>query len=202
MSLDTAFLLTIISLLSYIIGAIPIGYLFARFVHGIDIRKAGSGNIGATNAARVLGGTHYFLLIFALDAGKAWLCMHLVKQVAAHALADPAIFIFVPALCLLVGNAYSCFIQFKGGKGVATTIGLLLAIAPGAVVGLFVASWLIVVLSFRWAALASIVAIIVTTIGYWCLPLAVVPGLSYFLIFLIFWLIMRHRDNMRMFKKK
>src|SRR5438105_2150337 len=108
-------------IISYLIGAIPVGYLIARFKGIVDIRKHGSGNIGATNVSRALG-LPYFFLIFLIDAGKAFLT---IWYLAPYATAN---FLYVCAAAVLLGNGCSIFLQGSGGKGVATLFGLLVAL--------------------------------------------------------------------------
>src|SRR5581483_8545951 len=106
----------------YLIGAIPCGYLIARACGINDIRNHGSGNTGATNVGRILG-LKYFFLIFFLDCLKAYA----VLAVLAHYGFEQSDLI-IPALALLVGNAFPLFLRFRGGKGVATSVGILAAI--------------------------------------------------------------------------
>ncbi len=114
--------------LAYIIGSIPTGFLIARLCGISDIRNHGSGTIGATNVARVLG-KKYFILIFAIDVCKAfgWLLFLYAMQL------DHAI-ILIAAGALVLGNIYSLFLSFTGGKGIATSVGVLLALQPMIVV--------------------------------------------------------------------
>lgn len=175
---------------AYLIGAIPTGYLFARFFHGIDIRTKGSGNIGATNVARVLG-VYYFIVIFLTDAGKA--CLFLIG-LQSLSVVQPVL-LLACASALLVGNAYSCFLRFDGGKGVATSVGVLCAIAPYSVLGIFAATWVLVLLCSRWAAFASVTAMLSASIYYWIFYGSLVDPCSYFLGFLIVWFFIRHQRN-------
>jgi len=109
---------------AYLIGSIPTGYLVARFQGIADIRNHGSGNIGATNVARSLG-KGYFFLILLLDAAIAFLLLYFLSKTGAS---QPLL--IIASAALILGNAYSCFLGFKGGKGVATSLGILLALNP------------------------------------------------------------------------
>lgn len=110
--------------IAYLIGSIPTGYLIAR-LHGVaDIRNHGSGNIGATNVARSLG-TGYFFVILLLDASKAFLLLSFLSKAG---MSQP--FLILAGASLLLGNAFSFFLGFKGGKGVATSLGILAALNP------------------------------------------------------------------------
>lgn len=140
----------IIGFLAYIIGAFPTGYLIAQLKGITDIRKHGSGNIGATNIARVLG-KKYFFLIFFLDAGKAYLFITMIKNYF-----DFNYLCFFAGI-LLLGNCYSIFLQGSGGKGIATLCGLLSVLYPQA--SLFLLGiWLITLLFTHTVGIASIVA--------------------------------------------
>ena len=110
-------------LLSYLIGSVPTGFLWAK-ARGIDIRTVGSGNIGATNVMRVLGkGPGITVLL--IDALKGFLPVFLVKE------QGPALQI-VCCLAVIAGHNWTCWLKFKGGKGVATSAGALAAMLPGA----------------------------------------------------------------------
>jgi glycerol-3-phosphate acyltransferase PlsY len=114
----------LLALGGYCIGALPVGAWIARY-HGIqDITKCGSGSSGATNVGRFLG-IHYFFLVFALDVFKAWLFMWLLRCSEYQSLT-----VALSAVGLLSGNSYSMFLRGGGGKGVATSFGILLALMP------------------------------------------------------------------------
>jgi len=147
----------------YLLGSIPTGYLAGR-IRGVDIRAAGSGNIGATNALRVLG----------KPAGIAVLAVDLLKGLAACWLAAPSVdraffqhaqpavgarewLAVVCGVCAILGHNYTCWLRFKGGKGVATTGGVFLALAPAATLAT-VACWIAVAVSTRYVSVASLAA--------------------------------------------
>lgn len=111
-------------ILGYLIGAIPTGYLFAKYIKGIDIRLKGSGNIGATNVSRILG-KKLGALTLLIDAAKSFLWVYLCLL-----LGFPPFFVAIVAYSLLIGNCYSLFLKGKGGKGVSTSLGIYLAISP------------------------------------------------------------------------
>lgn len=147
-------------LLSYLLGAIPSGFLVAK-ARGVDIRKVGSGNIGATNVFRALG-KGPGLLTFACDFLKGLLAV-MVIAAAANRIAGPVGQGSLPYLRLacglgaLVGHSFSVFLGFRGGKGVATGVGLVMGLGP-AVAGIGLGVWLIVFLIGRYVSLASIIA--------------------------------------------
>jgi acyl phosphate:glycerol-3-phosphate acyltransferase len=113
--------------LTYLIGSMPFGLIVARTLCGVDPREGGSRNIGATNVARLCG-TRYGLLTLGLDLLKGY-----VPVVLAMGFSDSTFFLGLTALTALVGHMYSVFLNGKGGKGVATTIGVFLALTPGAI---------------------------------------------------------------------
>jgi acyl phosphate:glycerol-3-phosphate acyltransferase len=114
--------------LTYLIGSMPFGLIVARTLCGVDPREGGSRNIGATNVARLCG-TKYGLLTLGLDLLKGY-----VPVILAMGLSDSTFFLGLTALTALVGHMYSVFLNGKGGKGVATTIGVFLALTPGSLI--------------------------------------------------------------------
>jgi len=180
---------------AYLIGSIPTGYLFAKFFFNKDITQSGSGNIGATNVARVLG-TRYFVLIFLIDSGKAFLTLLFAQKL----ITDSHLFIFSCAFLLLLGNAYSVFLQFRGGKGVATFLGIIAFLLSPIWFSVFVGVWLAILVIFKEAFIASLAAALYVTIGYY-----ISFGLTdtfCFLVFLCVWLLLRHQQNILLFLSK
>lgn len=137
---------------SYLLGSIPFGYLLVRFFRKEDVRKTGSGNIGATNVART-----------SPALGAATLVLDALKGLAATALARhlnpeaPILFMAVAALFAIVGHMFPIWLGWRGGKGVATALGCFLCVAPKAVL-LMVAVFLVVVAVSRYISLGSIIA--------------------------------------------
>lgn len=135
----------------YIAGAVPSGLIIARKAAGIDIREHGSKNIGMTNVWRVLG-AKWGLVTLLADAGKACIAVLIVKAFATAAI--PA----MPELggvAVLLGNFFNCFLGFKGGKGVAASLGVFLALAPVAILIVFV-TFVVIVAVTRYISLGSI----------------------------------------------
>ena len=152
------------TLVGYLLGSIPFGLLIAK-THGIDIRKHGSGNIGATNVLRTLG-KKWGVLVFVLDALKgvlavlvaAWFLGNLTPLGNLH-FSAVGLGIVAGIACIL-GHNYPIWLGFKGGKGVATSCGVLLGLAPLAVsVGLLI--WVAVFYSSRYVSAASIAAAVI-----------------------------------------
>jgi glycerol-3-phosphate acyltransferase PlsY len=163
----------IFALLGYLIGSVNFAVLVAK-KHGVDILKEGSGNPGATNVKRVLGkgpGN----LVFALDALKGFVgagLPHLLLRVGdTPAAADIHFTVCVAGFVgTLLGHCFSCFLKFKGGKGVASTIGGLLVLLPVPIL-IGAAIWGLVFLASRYVSLASIALGVSLPLSCWLLPL-------------------------------
>ena len=143
----------------YISGATPFGYLAGKLTRGIDIRQHGSGNIGATNAIRVLG-KGIGIPVFILDFLKGWLPVWMAKTwmagiPGAKTLVSAAA--VLTGLAAVLGHMFTFWLGFKGGKGVATTGGVLLGIAPLAMLGGLMV-WLGFFYTLRYVSLASMMA--------------------------------------------
>jgi glycerol-3-phosphate acyltransferase PlsY len=137
---------------AYLLGAVPFSYLLVRWKTGLDVRRVGSGNVGATNAMRAAGrGTGAVAL--ALDLAKG-----AVPVLAGRALQVPAVVLAAVAAAAVLGHCYSPFLRFTGGKGVATAAGALGALAPLALL-LALAAFVLVVAWKRYVSLGSIVAV-------------------------------------------
>ncbi len=170
--------------LAYLIGAIPIGFLIARVFGLGDIRGHGSGTIGATNVLRTLGrGPAALTLVgdIVKGAGAVWLGGLLSGGAVAPC-----------AVAAVVGNCWPVFLSFRGGKGVATGFGALLALVPMAVAPAIVV-WLVITASFRYVSLASVLAAL-------CVPLGALmlryPGPSVAASVLVAVIVIaRHREN-------
>ncbi len=146
------FLPYIILLFAYLLGSIPIGLIVGKIFYHKDIRKEGSGNIGATNALRAFG-TSTGLIVLLLDMAKGFIPVML----ATSFLEKGSPFIALTALLVILGHIFPLYLGFKGGKGVATASGAFLALTP---LSLLIAliTFIIVVAVFRYVSLASICA--------------------------------------------
>ncbi|HVR37356.1 MAG TPA: glycerol-3-phosphate 1-O-acyltransferase PlsY [Methylomirabilota bacterium] len=155
----------------YLLGSIPTGYVMAR-AKGVDIRKVGSGNIGATNVMRILG-RPLGILVLLFDAAKGWIACNgvplLVLSMAGGAAGDgePATvnLAITGGIAAILGHNYTCWLRFKGGKGIATSAGVMLGLAPMALLAAL-GIWIVVVVLSRYVSLGSIVAAA-------CLPFSV-----------------------------
>ena len=151
----------ITALAAYLLGSIPTGFLVGK-ARGIDIRTVGSGNIGATNALRILGKPAGIAVLLA-DVLKGWLAVVLVTRGVAAAFGtqtpahetDPHQ--IVAALCAILGHNYTCWLRFKGGKGIATTAGVLMALVPWALV-IILSIWIVLCAVTRIVSVGSIAA--------------------------------------------
>ncbi len=213
------------SVVGYLLGSIPTGYLVGR-AHGIDIREHGSKNMGATNVVRVLGKKPGYL-VFTCDALKGLLAVRLAfwwvgrarldlglntvlssnghiafsdfSQIDAHVAGIVSLCGIIAALACILGHNFPVWLRFKGGKGVATTVGVLLGLMPAAV-GISALVWIATYFTSRYVSLSSLLAAAILPVSVWLLtarhgPLAGPPWLFYFSLLataLIFW---RHRAN-------
>lgn len=139
-------------LVGYLFGSIPFGYLLVRITQGRDIRGAGSGNIGAANVTRTAG-KGLGILTLVLDAGKGFLPVWLAGRVT-EGYATPMV---VAGLAAILGHFFPVWLKFKGGKGVATGVGVFLPICWQAVAGAMVV-WVVTVAATRYVSLGSILA--------------------------------------------
>jgi len=153
------YILTVV--VGYLLGSIPNGFLIAKS-KGVDIRTIGSGNIGATNVFRALG-TPAGVLVLLADALKGWAAVALVARLIgdwAYPSAGPQArewFRILSGLGAVLGHNYTCWLYFKGGKGIATSAGVLVALVPWALL-IILGIWIIVFAVTRYVSLASIAA--------------------------------------------
>jgi len=177
---------------AYLFGSIPWGYLIAK-LHGINIVKKGSGNIGATNIYRTLGFS-YALVVFLLDVLKGLLVM-LVAKFSVNSHYEIAML----ALAVILGHTFSIFLRGKGGKGIATTFGVLLILIGWKVMGVVLLAAICLMLITRYMSLTNLILI-------WIFPsffVFVNPDFAYFalgvgVVLLIYW---EHRDNIERLKE-
>jgi len=144
--------LWLIPIASYLLGSIPFGYLIVKMGSGSDVRGAGSGNIGATNVTRVAGkGAGLATLL--LDVGKGYLAVWLAMRWSHGNIR----WMMAAGVAVVLGHTFSCWLRFRGGKGVATGLGVFLAIAWQAVLATLLV-WLVVVAFWRYVSLGSVVS--------------------------------------------
>jgi acyl phosphate:glycerol-3-phosphate acyltransferase len=141
-----------IPIAAYFLGSIPFGLILAKLFGGGDVRKAGSGNIGATNVARVVGPIAGILTLL-LDAAKGAVSVLLAGRLTE----ENATWMMVASFFALFGHCYPVWLKFKGGKGVATAAGIFLALCPYAMLGALLL-FILVVAYWRYVSLGSIAA--------------------------------------------
>jgi len=178
----------ILILLAYLVGSIPFGLILSKLFAKRDIRSAGSGNIGATNVMRVLGKKLGVLtLMFDILKGAIFV---ILAEVVTHS----EIWASLAGLAAFLGHLYPIYLKFRGGKGVATSVGIFLFLAPYALL-VDIVIFLLVVYQTRYVSLGSIIAaallpviLLVFSYSYVYVILAVIMG---------GFIILRHRDNIQ-----
>jgi glycerol-3-phosphate acyltransferase PlsY len=156
------------ALAAYLLGSVPTGFLVGK-ARGIDIRKVGSGNIGATNVMRALG-TKLGVIVLVADglkgyAGCAWMT-ELVIQFFGSTSTNSEAARIVAGLAAVLGHNYTCWLKFKGGKGIATSAGVLAALVPRSLVIIAIV-WIVVFATTRYVSLASMSASFTLPFATW-----------------------------------
>ncbi len=184
----------LITTISYLLGSIPFGYILVRLVRGEDVRKLGSGNIGATNVARSSPALGVATLL--LDALKGFLAVFLTHLLFG----GPVLYMFVAGLFAIVGHLFPVWLKFRGGKGVATGLGAFLILTPKAMLvmlGIFVA----VVAISRYVSLGSILAVgCFPLLGFWLDGYRDTPEIIVMCAASILILIKHHANLVRLFR--
>jgi len=153
---------------AYLYGAVPFGFLLAKLIKGVDIRTVGSGNIGATNAARVLG-WKFFPLVFLLDFSKGFLAVVAARLLApAGGHFEPHPLAVGAAAAAIAGHVFPIYLGFKGGKAVAAGAGAFAVLAPWALL-VAAGTWAVVFAVSRYVSLASMSAAAALAISAWTL---------------------------------
>lgn len=152
----------LIAVAAYLLGSIPTGFLVAR-AKGIDIRKVGSGNIGATNALRVLG-KPAGILVLVVDALKGWVAVRVVAMLIVEQFlsadgpgGNRVLAAILASVFAVLGHNYPCWLGFKGGKGIATSAGVLTALVPWALL-IILSVWIILFAATRFVSIGSLAA--------------------------------------------
>ena len=187
-----------IAFVSYLIGSIPSGYLAGRLA-GVDIRTQGSGNIGATNVTRTLG-KRYGYPVFLADFCKGLSAILLAPFLAPAVVQSyqPDVAQIAAGIFVVVGNAFPLWLRFRGGKGVATSAGLLFGLIPAAAV-VVTLIWVIAFYTIRYVSLASILAALSLPLAAFIIPRLTGPPrplVLYVSIALAAIVILRHRSNL------
>jgi glycerol-3-phosphate acyltransferase PlsY len=151
--------IAVVAVSSYLIGAIPASFLMGRLVRGIDLREHGSGNLGAANTFRVLG-PKAAVPVLLFDIGKGFFAVWFLSKIG-----DGNIWLaMLAAVTVVLGHNYSIFLRFSGGKGVGTTAGAFLALAPQSLT-ICIGIWIIMLLLTRIVSLASMVAAVLLPVS-------------------------------------
>jgi len=190
-----------------LIGSIPTAYLFGLWLKGVDIRKFGSGNVGATNALRVLGKIPGIIVLL-LDILKGFLAVfYLIILIAPRVtFVNTQLLCIVFGLACIAGHNWTIFLRFKGGKGIATTLGVLIAMCfkvtgMNIVLFLLIVSWVIIFSVSRIVSLASVLTALVLPV--YALIVGLPKSIIILSIVLSFFVILRHKANLkRLFKKE
>ncbi len=173
--------------LAYLIGSLPTGYLIGRFTQGIDIRKLGSGNIGATNVLRILGKeAAIFTLLF--DFAKGYIPTLIVQQRFL------GIFPLLVGITLILGHTWTIFLKFRGGKGVATGAGVFFALFPLPALFTVVVFILLVVLT-GYVSVGSMGSALFLPLSIWFIEHSLM--FSLLTLFIAFLIIFNHRRNIQ-----
>lgn len=197
---------------AYVVGSIPFG-LIVGLSRGVDPRKSGSGNIGATNLGRLLG-PRYFALVFVLDLCKGLLPMLIAGVVLRHQSRDPRTYLLwlLIGFAAILGHMFSLFLKFKGGKGVATSAGVILGLFPYYTLPGLVAigAFLIVFKTTRYVSVSSILGAIAFPVAYvlmgllWRPPWPILGQQLPLLLFALLvasMIVIKHRSNISRLKK-
>jgi len=180
--------IVLLPLLGYLFGSLSSAVLVSRMLGLADPRTTGSRNPGATNVLRY-GGKRAAILTLAGDVAKG-----VIAVVLARLATDDSLTLALTALAAFVGHLYPVFFGFRGGKGVATALGVWLALVPW-VGGLLLATWLLVALVFRYSSLAALVAALGAPLYVlWLAPLPAYLAVAGVMTALLVW---RHRSNIR-----
>lgn len=193
--------------LSYLLGSIPIGYILSRALKGIDIRKHGSGNFGATNVFRVVS-PWAGIVVLVLDALKGALPVTVLGDflIQSSPGLDEVLVRLLLGVAAVCGHNWTVFLKFKGGKGVATSAGALLGLSfkipqLGLIAGLCLGVWILVLLTTGFVSLASIVASI--ALPLFMLSFGQPLKLIIFSVALCLFVVYRHKSNIgRLLRKE
>ncbi len=179
-------------ILAYVIGATPTSYWVGRLVFGVDLRTRGSGNLGATNTFRVLG-WRAALPVALFDILKGWFPVWYFPQ---KDLSAEWMWTLAYGGAAIVGHVFSFWVRFRGGKGIATSAGVFLALSPQPVI-LALAAWVGVVFTTRIVSLGSLSAALLLPLSLFFLPHEGGRALKLFTLVLAVFVFWAHRSNIR-----
>jgi glycerol-3-phosphate acyltransferase PlsY len=181
----------VLVLLGYLSGSVPYGYVLPKLLKGVDVRTIGSGNIGATNAARA-GGRVMGVVVFILDVAKAMVPVVVAQRLFAGT-SDADRWIMATAIAAFAGHLFPVWLRFQGGKGVATGLGVFSVLAPWAAAAGF-GAWILVYLTLRISSVGSLLGTLVCSVGVFWLrgPESAITWAGVAVSAMIWW---RHREN-------
>jgi|LSQX01.1.fsa_nt_gb glycerol-3-phosphate acyltransferase PlsY len=173
---------------AYLLGSVSFGYLFAKMLKGVDIRKIGSGNTGATNISRLMG-FKFAIIVLILDAVKGLLAILIPSYLETETWV-----ILLCGLAVIIGHNWPVFFAFKGGRGAATTLGVFLGLAPIPALAVF-SLFIVVSLISRYVSLGTIIAAVLIPLTMYLLSYP----LNYFIFGLSVCIILlwRHYPNIK-----
>jgi glycerol-3-phosphate acyltransferase PlsY len=191
--------IAVLFLIAYLIGSIPFGLVLTKMFKGVDLREIGSKNIGTTNVLRT-GNKLLAFVTLLLDMGKGYISafLHLVFLNLIKSATDPDPILYIHYAIILgfgaiLGHCFPIWLKFKGGKGVATTLGVLLAAVPYS--GLIaIATWLVVAFTTRYSSLSALCAVAIAPIATFFIY-GSMPAALCFLISALVWA--RHKENIK-----
>ena len=194
--MHTILVFTIFGITSYLLGAIPFGYIIARS-HGIDLYKTGSGSIGATNVFRSVG-KKWGILTFFLDALKGFVPAFFFPVLATRcdAACNQLLLALMCSALSVIGHNWPVYLGFKGGKGIATSAGALIGVVPK-LIGTGLLTWAVVFLLTRYVSVASITAAVVIMVAGWLFYSGQGLALPVALTILGIFAIWRHKSNIQ-----
>ena len=180
----------IVAVVAYLIGSISTGYLIVKAKTGQDIREVGSGSTGATNVKRVLG-KKWFFIVLLLDALKGAVPVLLAKYLTFDPFGVNAV---LAAIFVIIGHSKPIFLQFKGGKSVASGVGTILALNP--IVGLIIAAiWASITYISKYVSLGSIIALSISPILMWLFKNPI--GYVVYCLIAALYIVYLHRENIK-----
>ena len=181
-------MVVVLMIVAYILGSIPNALWIGKVFKGIDVREHGSKNTGSTNAARVLG-AKLGILTLILDISKG-----AIPTLIATMLLDSSISVILVGICALLGHSFSIFMKFKGGKAVATTVGVFIVLVPGAILLAAVIFFLVFGIT-RYVSLSSMIGAI--SLPIWIILFYKNIPLTIFGMIIAILIIVRHKSNIQ-----
>ncbi|NQT65625.1 MAG: glycerol-3-phosphate 1-O-acyltransferase PlsY [FCB group bacterium] len=182
-------------LVAYILGSIPISFIMGKLIKGIDIRNFGSGNAGATNALRILG-TKVGVFTLIMDISKGFLAVNIARLII-HQPSD--LILIITGLFAILGHIFTIFLKFKGGKGVATSAGVFIALVPIPIsIALFV--FIVTVWLSKFVSLGSILAALTLFISELVINIRnsfAELEILIFIFIVVLFIIIRHKSNIQ-----